>query len=860
MSTTAFNLEKFTEKAKDALHTAQKLAMGMYHQQIGPDHVLEAMMTDRESGILDLIALTGGDTNILKQEVRKLLDKHPVVTGEGATTSYLGQDLTICLNKAQAIANAKAEFVTQERILHGMLESGTPIAKALDLAGIKVKKLEEAIAKIRGGQKADSADSEAKYNALGKYCKDLSKMASDGKIDPVIGRDEEIRRIIQILSRRTKNNPVIIGEPGVGKTAIVEGLAMRIFEGDVPENMKRKRVMALDMGSLVAGSKYRGEFEERLKGVINEVTNAAGEIILFIDEIHLLIGAGATGNGGMDAANLLKPALARGELSCIGATTLDEYTKYIEKDAALARRFQSVLADEPNTEDTIAILRGIVGKYESHHSVRISDSALIAAANLSHRYIPNKRLPDKAIDLIDEAASRLRMQINSKPESIDILDRKLLQLKIEKEALKKEKDANSVARLTEVEKQIIQYEKELTDLVSKWETEKSKLDKVKNLKTEIDNLEIDFERAQKNGDFAKAGEISYSILPAKKKQLIDFEATITDSSLIRDTVTSEDIASVVAKVTGIPVDKMMSGEKEKLLNMENFLRTRVIGQDHVLEALSNAIRRARSGLSPENRPMGSFLFLGPTGVGKTELTKALALFLFDDPKAMIRIDMSEYMEKHAVAKLIGSPPGYVGYEAGGQLTEAVRRRPYQVVLFDEVEKAHPDVFNIMLQMLDDGRLTDSQGRIVDFTNTIIIMTSNLGAEHLSSNENYEKIKPLVMQELHKFFRPEFLNRIDEILFFNRLSRENIAGIVDIQMLELTKRIEKLGIDFVCDKTAKDHFAQIGFDEVFGARPLRRAIQSELENKLSKYLLNGTIKSGDNVIVNFKDNKLNLVRK
>jgi ATP-dependent Clp protease ATP-binding subunit ClpB len=544
----------------------------------------------------------------------------------------------------------------------------------------------------------------------------------------------------------------------------------------------------------------------------------------------------------------------------VGATTLDEYTKYIEKDAALARRFQSVLADEPNVESTVAILRGIAGKYESHHSVRIADNALIAAANLSHRYMPNKRLPDKAIDLIDEAASRLRMQINSKPESIDILDRKLLQLKIEREALKKETDKGSAERLVNVEKMIIENEKELTDLVSKWETEKSKLDKIKILKTEIENLQLDLERMQKKGDFAKAGEISYSILPAKKKELVDFEAIVCDSNLIRDTVTSDDIAIVIAKITGIPVDKMMSSEKEKLIKMENFLRTRVIGQNHILEALSNAVRRSRSGLSSENRPMGSFLFLGPTGVGKTELTKALALFLFDDPKALVRIDMSEYMEKHAVSKLIGSPPGYVGYDEGGQLTEAVRRRPYQVVLFDEVEKAHPDVFNIMLQMLDDGRLTDSQGRTVDFTNTIIIMTSNLGAEHMNSHQNYDKVKPLVMQELHQFFRPEFLNRIDEIVFFNRLTRDNIAGIVDIQIGELATRIEKLGIKFSCDLTAKKHFADSGFDDIFGARPLRRLIQSELENKLAEYLIKGTIKFGDTVVAKFENDKLTLVRR
>lgn len=857
---TAFNLDKFTEKAKQAIYDGQKTATGMYHQQIGPEHVLEAMTNDRDSGFLDLIALAGGNKNALKEEIRKLLDKNPVVTGSGVQ-SYISQDLTICLNKAQTIANAKGdEFVTLERILQGMLESGLGIAKAINSGGITAKMLEEAIAKIRAGQAANSSDSEARYNALGKYCRDLTAMAQNGKIDPVIGRDEEIRRIVQILSRRTKNNPVIIGEPGVGKTAIVEGLAMRIFEGDVPENMKNKRVMALDMGSLVAGSKFRGEFEERLKGVINEVTHANGQIILFIDEIHLLIGAGATGGGGMDAANLLKPALSRGELSCVGATTLDEYTKYIEKDAALARRFQSVLADEPNVESTVAILRGIAGKYESHHSVRIADNALIAAANLSHRYMPNKRLPDKAIDLIDEAASRLRMQINSKPESIDILDRKLLQLKIEREALKKETDKGSAERLVNVEKMIIENEKELTDLVSKWETEKSKLDKIKILKTEIENLQLDLERMQKKGDFAKAGEISYSILPAKKKELADFEAIVCDSNLIRDTVTSDDIAIVIAKITGIPVDKMMSSEKEKLIKMEDFLRTRVIGQNHILEALSNAVRRSRSGLANENRPMGSFLFLGPTGVGKTELTKALALFLFDDPKALVRIDMSEYMEKHAVSKLIGSPPGYVGYDEGGQLTEAVRRRPYQVVLFDEVEKAHPDVFNIMLQMLDDGRLTDSQGRVVDFTNTIIIMTSNLGAEHMNSHQNYDKVKPLVMQELHQFFRPEFLNRIDEIVFFNRLTRDNIAGIVDIQIGELIKRIEKLGIKFSCDLTAKKHFADSGFDDIFGARPLRRLIQSELENKLAEYLIKGTIKSGDTVACVYKDGKLSLVRR
>lgn len=854
----SLDFDKLTDKAKSSVQDAQKIAISMGHQSIGPEHLLEAMITDRDSAVLDIIGLAQGELSLIKIENRKLLDKNTVVQGSGSVP-HLNRDCMSVLSRAQSLSNVNGDsFVAQDRIFQSMLESdGLAISGVIKASGIKSKTLEEAIKKIRSGSSTSSANAEGNYNALKKYSKDLTQMANDGKIDPVIGREEEIRRVVQILSRRTKNNPVIVGEPGVGKTAIVEGLALRIKDGDVPENMKNKRVMALDMGALVAGAKYRGEFEERLKSVITEVEKSYGNIILFIDEIHLLIGAGASG-GAMDAANLLKPALSRGELNCVGATTNDEYKKYIEKDAALARRFQSVYADEPSVEETVSILRGISPKYEQHHGVRIADSALIAAADLSNRYITTKRLPDKAIDLVDEAASRLRMQINSKPEVIDKNDRKLIKLKIEKEALKKEKDQASVNRLAVVEDEIKQTEKDLSDLMSKWQAERGKVDKLKNIKAEIEKLEVELSNCQRKGDLARAGEISYGLLPLKRKELDEFQSNSGDSGLIRDEVTSEDIASVVAKSTGIPVDRMMSSEREKLIKMEEVLKAKVIGQDHAIGILSNAVRRSRAGLNSANRPLGSFLFLGPTGVGKTELTKSLAGFLFDDEKAMVRIDMSEYMEKHSVSKLIGSPPGYVGYDEGGQLTEAVRRRPYQVVLFDEVEKAHPDVFNVMLQMLDDGRLTDSQGRLVDFSNTIIIMTSNLGAEHLNTSDarkNYDKVKTEVMKELRSFFRPEFLNRIDEIIFFNALDKDGILKIADIQLRILQSKLEKLGIVMTISDEARSLLAEAGFDPVFGARPLKRAIQQKLENKLSELILTGQVMSGRSIDVSVRDGDL-----
>lgn len=857
----AINFEKFTDKAKGSLESASTIAVSMYHQKIGLEHLLQSLITDKDSSVLTVISLAGGNGLTFKNEVRKLLDKNPKVEGENVPMPTLTPDTVRVLTKAQEISTKNGDtYVTQERIFQAIAESSdSEAAKAIVTSGMTVQSIAAAIKQMRSGAVADSPEAEGKFQALKRYTKDLSELAAQGKIDPVIGRDKEIRRVIQILSRRRKNNPVIIGDPGVGKTAIVEGLALRVHNNDVPETIKDKRILSLDMGSLIAGAKFRGEFEERLKSVIKEVEMAEGQIILFIDEIHVLIGAGKT-DGAMDAANLLKPALARGDLHCIGATTLDEYRKYIEKDLALARRFQAIFAAEPTVEQTISILRGLADRYANHHGIKISDGAIIAAATLSHRYITDKFLPDKAIDLIDEAASKLRIEIDSRPEEIDELDRNLIQLKVEREALKKERDQTSRNRLEVINESIQELEKKVADLTSIWQSQKTKIDQLKEIKVQLEAAEIELEQTQRKGNLARAGELAYGLIPELKKRIQQLESSDEGGISVKDTINKDDIAQVVANVTGIPVDKMMASEKQKLLTMEDMLRKKVIGQDHAISLLAEAIRRARSGLSNENQPMGSFLFLGPTGVGKTELTKALALFLFDDEKAMVRIDMSEYMEKHAISKLIGSPPGYVGYEEGGKLTEAVRRRPYQVILFDEVEKAHPDIFNIMLQMLDDGRLTDSQGHVVDFTNTIIIMTSNLGAEHINNVaavKNYKQMKEMVMQEVRTFFKPEFLNRLSDIIFFNRLNRQDIIHIVDVQLMQLDKRLQKLNVTLRVEEEVKQHLGAKGFDEVFGARPLKRVIQSDLENTLAKALLQGNIKENDKIVAYMENGVVNL---
>ena len=860
---------KFTNKAQAAIKGAEKNCISMYHQQIAPEHLLLYFLTEKDSVILDIHTIMnsiGYKTNgsILHEKLQELLNKRPSVQGDVGQV-YISRELNDLLIKAEILAKKNQdEFVTQERIYQAMISTkNLEVSKILHEAGITETGITEAIKKLRNGGTANTEDSENAYGALKKYCRDITELASNGKIDPVIGRDGEIRRLIQILSRRSKNNPIIIGEAGVGKTAIVEGLALRIYLCDVPESLKNKKIIELDMGSLVAGAKYRGEFEERLKAVINEVERSDGTIIMFIDEIHIMVGAGASG-GSMDASNLLKPALARGYLHCIGATTINEYKKYIEKDPALARRFQAVLVDEPDTEAAIAILRGIKSKYETHHGVQISDGAVISAVMLSQKYIADRFLPDKAIDLMDETASRIKMQIDSKPEIIDNLERQILQLKIAEEALKKEKDESSKKQLEEIKTELLTLEKDQMELLTKWKSEKLQITKIKDLAKELNDYEFQLEQAKKKGDFLKASEISYGLIPETKNTLKTLTEEISKNglSLIREMVTAEDIAYVVSKVTGIPVDKMMASEKQKLLHMEDMLRTKVVGQDHALISISNAIRRSRAGLAPEHRPLGSFLFIGPTGVGKTELTKALATFLFDDSKAMTRLDMSEFMEKHSISKLIGSPPGYVGYDEGGQLTEKIRRRPYQVVLFDEVEKAHPDIFNIMLQILDDGRLTDSQGKTVDFSNTIIIMTSNLGSEILNKQiksddiitEDNEikffdkEIKNEIMQIVQGFFRPEFINRIDEIIFFNHLKKKNIIDIIEIQIKALNKRLHDKEIVLILNDKAKSFLIENGYDPVFGARPLRRLIQKEIENKLAELLLNGEIQNGLNIVV------------
>ena len=843
--------EKYTERSKGFIQSAQTLALRSGHQRLTPEHLLKVLIEDKEGLAANLIRAAGGDPQRVLSTAEAELAKVPRVEGSGAGQLYLTPEIARVFEQAERIAEKAGDsFVTVERLLLALaMAKEASAGKALAEAGVTPQGLNAAIENVRKGRKADSPSAEEGYDALKRYARDLTAAARDGKLDPVIGRDDEIRRTIQVLSRRTKNNPVLIGEPGVGKTAIVEGLALRIVNGDVPESLKDKRLLALDLGAMVAGSKYRGEFEERLKAVLAEITAASGEIVLFIDELHTLVGAGKA-EGAMDASNMLKPALARGELHCVGATTLDEYRKNIEKDAALARRFQPVFVDEPSVEDTISILRGIKEKYELHHGVRITDAAIVAAATLSNRYITDRFLPDKAIDLMDEAAARLRMEVDSKPEAVDELDRRIIQLKIEREALKKENDPASRDRLDKLVKELGELEQRSAELTAQWQAEKEKLADAQKLKERLDQARAELDIVQRRGDWSRAGELTYGVIPELERKLKEGEAA-EKARMLEEAVTEHHIAGVVSRWTGVPVEKMLEGERDKLLHMEEDLRKRVVGQDEAIVAVSNAIRRARAGLQDPNRPIGSFLFLGPTGVGKTELTRALAAFLFDDESAMIRIDMSEYMEKHSVARLIGAPPGYVGYEEGGSLTEAVRRRPYQVILFDEVEKAHPDVFNVLLQVLDDGRLTDGQGRTVDFRNTLIVLTSNLGSEVLASLPDGAEVnlaREQVMGAVRAAFRPEFLNRLDEILLFRRLSRQDMKGVVEIQLGRLEKLLADRKITLEIDAAASAWLANAGYDPVYGARPLKRVIQRELQNPLATQILEGRIPEGARVHV------------
>ncbi|MXP45129.1 ATP-dependent chaperone ClpB [Allopontixanthobacter sediminis] len=855
------NLEKFTDRAKGFLQSAQTVAIRNNHQRISPTHLLKALLEDEEGMAAGLIQRAGGDAKLAVQQVDLELAKVPAVSGGGAQqTPGLDNDVVRLLDQAEQIAEKAGDsYVTVERLLVALsLASTTKAGQILKAANVEPGALNSAINELRGGRTADTSSAENAYDAMKKYARDLTQAARDGKLDPVIGRDEEIRRTIQILARRTKNNPALIGEPGTGKTAIAEGLALRIANGDVPDSLKGRTLMALDMGSLIAGAKYRGEFEERLKAVLDEVKGAEGQIILFIDEMHTLIGAGAS-EGSMDASNLLKPALSRGELHCIGATTLDEYQKYVEKDPALQRRFQPVYIEEPSVEDTISILRGIKDKYELHHGVRITDNAIVAAAQLSNRYISNRFLPDKAIDLMDEAASRIRMEVESKPEEIEGLDRRIIQLKIEESALTKESDQASKDRLSALREELANLEQQSSELTTRWQNERDKIHAESRLKEQLDAAKIELEQAQREGDLAKAGELSYGRIPELEKALEAAQGH-TENALLREEVTEDDIAGVVSRWTGVPVDRMMQGERDKLLAMESTIGKRVIGQEQAVNAVSKAVRRARAGLQDPGRPLGSFLFLGPTGVGKTELTKALAEFLFDDDSAMVRIDMSEFMEKHAVARLIGAPPGYVGYEEGGVLTEAVRRRPYQVVLFDEVEKAHNDVFNVLLQVLDDGRLTDGQGRVVDFSNTLIILTSNLGSQYLSNLEEGQKVEdvePQVMDVVRGHFRPEFLNRLDEIILFHRLAMEHMAPIVDIQVGRVQKLLKDRKITLDLTEAARRWLGRVGYDPVYGARPLKRAVQRYLQDPLADMILRGEVPDGSTVEIDEGDGALEM---
>ncbi|CAN5643938.1 ATP-dependent chaperone ClpB [soil metagenome] len=855
------NLEKFTDRAKGFLQSALTVAIRMSHQRISPEHLLKALLEDEQGMAAGLIQAAGGDAKRAVAETDAALAKIPAVSGGGAQQQPgLDNDIVRVLDQAEQIAQKAGDsFVTVERLLVALsLATTTTAGKALATAGVKPEALNAAINQLRQGRSADTAGAEDRYDALKKFARDLTQAARDGKLDPVIGRDEEIRRTIQILARRTKNNPVLIGEPGVGKTAIAEGLALRIANGDVPDTLKDRKLMSLDMGSLIAGAKYRGEFEERLKGVLDEVKAAEGDIILFIDEMHTLIGAGK-GDGAMDASNMIKPALARGELHCIGATTLDEYRKHVEKDPALQRRFQPVFVGEPTVEDTISILRGLKDRYELHHGVRITDGAIVAAATLSNRYITDRFLPDKAIDLMDEAASRIRMEVESKPEEIEILDRRIMQLKIEREALKRETDAASVERLGNLDGELANLEQQSAELTTRWQAEKDKISAEARLKEQLDAARLELEQAQRAGDLAKAGELSYGRIPELTRKLEEAEG-LTTGAMLREEVTADDIAGVVSRWTGIPVERMLAGEREKLLKMEETIGKRVIGQADAVHAVSTAVRRARAGLQDPNRPLGSFLFLGPTGVGKTELTKALAEFLFDDPSAMVRIDMSEFMEKHNVSRLIGAPPGYVGYEEGGVLTEAVRRRPYQVVLFDEVEKAHGDVFNVLLQVLDDGRLTDGQGRTVDFTNTLIILTSNLGSQYLANQPDGEPVsavEPQVMEIVRGHFRPEFLNRLDEIILFHRLGQSEMAPIVDLQVARVGKLLADRKVVLDLTEGARNWLGRVGYDPVYGARPLKRAVQRYLQDPLADMILRGDVRDGSTIRVEEGDGKLSL---